>query len=132
MAGGRPIGSMNKNSQFLLTRLQDMYGDDFHPIMKMAENCETIQGLADDSKLSLEEIQISEPKAQVDEDSGEADFSISTRVISLAKLANENWEKLAPYIAPKLKAVELTGEEGGPVQVQEVQRTIVDPKEGCS
>ena len=31
-------GSPNKNKAFLLNRLQDMYGDDFHPIMRMAEN----------------------------------------------------------------------------------------------
>jgi len=33
----RPQGSLSKNKKFLLSRLQDMYGEDFHPIMKMAE-----------------------------------------------------------------------------------------------
>ena len=33
----RTKGSTNKNKQFLLKRLQDMYGEDFHPIMKLAE-----------------------------------------------------------------------------------------------
>jgi hypothetical protein len=33
----RPQGSVSKNKQFLLHRLQDMYGEDFHPIMKLAE-----------------------------------------------------------------------------------------------
>ena len=29
------LGSPNKNKRFLLNGLQDMYGKDFHPIMKM-------------------------------------------------------------------------------------------------
>lgn len=33
----RPTGSLNKNKDFLLKKLQAMYGDDFDPIMKMAE-----------------------------------------------------------------------------------------------
>ncbi len=31
------LGSPNKNKQFLLKKLQDMYGKEFDPIMKMAE-----------------------------------------------------------------------------------------------
>jgi len=33
----RPTGSLNKNKDFLLKKLQAMYGDEFDPIMKMAE-----------------------------------------------------------------------------------------------
>ena len=33
----------------------------------------------------------------------------------------------APYVHPKLNSVEFTGPNGGPVQVEEVRRTIVDP-----
>ncbi len=113
---------MNKNSRFLLTRLQDIYGDDFHPIMKMAENCATIQDIADSCK---DEMLIDEVVAVEGEDK-EIDVDVISKVISLSKLANENWEKLAPYIAPKLKATEITGEEGGPIQIAEVRRTIVD------
>jgi hypothetical protein len=35
--------------------------------------------------------------------------------------------KLAEYGAPKLNRTEVTGADGGPVQVEEVRRTIVDP-----
>ena len=129
MAGGRPEGSMNKNSRFLLTRLQDIYGEDFHPIMKIAENCATIQDIADSCK---DEMVIDEVEAVEGEEGEEIGVDVITRVISLSKLANENWEKLAPYIAPKLKATEITGEDGGPIQVAEVKRTIVDPKHSDS
>jgi hypothetical protein len=38
--------------------------------------------------------------------------------------------KLAEYAAPKLSRTEVSGPEGGPVQVQESRRIIVDPKHG--
>ena len=43
------LGSPNKNKRFLLNRLQDMYGKDFHPIMKMADNAININELASKS-----------------------------------------------------------------------------------
>lgn len=33
----------------------------------------------------------------------------------------------APYVHPKLNSIEFTGPEGGPIQIEEVRRTIVDP-----
>ena len=40
------LGSPNKNKKCLLNRLQDMYGQDFHPIMKMAENAIRLHEIA--------------------------------------------------------------------------------------
>lgn len=74
----RPLGSSNRNKAFLLSRLQDMYGDDFHPIMRMAENAVTLhdqaRGTMDPSDL----------KASIDA-----------------------WDKIAAYTEPKLKASEI-------------------------
>mgnify|MGYP003329302120 CR=1 FL=1 len=56
------LGSPNKNKKFLLNRLQDMYGQDFHPIMKMAENAVRLQEISsrndtiDDLKRSIDEL----------------------------------------------------------------------------
>jgi len=53
----RPSGSPNKNKSFLLNRLQAMYGKDFHPIIKIAENCvelRVITPLTGDGKSSTE------------------------------------------------------------------------------
>ena len=75
---GREAGIPNKNKGFLLNRLQDMYGDDFHPIMKMAENAVKLQ-------------------ASADLDPESANF----------KAALDGWEKIAQYVEPKLKAVDL-------------------------
>lgn len=34
----------------------------------------------------------------------------------------------APYLHPKLSSVELTGKDGGPLQVERIERVIVDPQ----
>ena len=77
----RPPGSANKNKSFLMKRLEDMYGDDFHPIMRMAENAVKLQ-------------------KEADNDPNPMNF----------KSALDGWEKIAQYVEPKLKAVEITGE----------------------
>lgn len=72
---GRP----NRNKAFLLNRLQDMYGDDFHPIMRMAENAVTMHEQARAS-LTIDDL-----KASIDA-----------------------WDKIAAYTEPKLKASEIS------------------------
>ena len=44
----RPLGGSNRNSRFLLTKLKEMYGKDFEPIIKSAENAVRMQEIADD------------------------------------------------------------------------------------
>ena len=66
--------------------MQDMYGDDFHPIMQMAENA-----------VLLQDIVKREPEP------------------TTIKLAIDAWDKVANYTEPKLKAVEVTGTDGGPI-----------------
>lgn len=81
----RTKGALGKNKAFLLNRLQDMYGKDFDPIMKAAEQCHTLDQLAME------------------------DPTVANQRDSIA-----SWLKIAEYIAPKLKAVEhSTGESGG-------------------
>ena len=101
MAGGRPEGSLNKNKRGLKARLREQYGDQFDVIMMMGKNCKQLFDLIPE-KPTLEDVDI---------------------IID----ANTQLDKLAQYIEPKLKAIELTGEDGGPVQVSAVEGTIVDP-----
>ena len=102
MAGGRPQGSTNKNKIFLLNRLQDMYGDSFHPIMQMAKNCSTLQTIAD-----------AHADGAVTDGKTEAGNAEIIDASSSAKLANEAWDKIAPYTEAKLTAssVELYAED---------------------
>ena len=76
-------GSPNKNKNFLLKRLEDMYGKDFHPIMRMAESAVELQRIA----------------------SEEQD-------VQAYKAALDGWDKIANYTEPKLKSVEVTGRDG--------------------
>jgi hypothetical protein len=96
----RPSGSINKNRDFLMNRLQDMYGEDFHPIMKMAHNCVMLQDEVDKSPEPLS-----------------------------IKSALDGWDKLAAYTSPKLRAIEVTGEEGGPLTIENIARSIVQPND---
>ena len=72
------LGSTNKNKRFLLNRLQDIYGDDFHPILRMAENATTLHRIAAESSS-----------------------------VSDLKLSIDAWDKIAQYTEPKLKAIDI-------------------------
>ena len=77
-------GIPNKNKRFLLSRLQDMYGEDFHPIMRMAEQAARLHEIARNGETS-------DIKASIDA-----------------------WDKVAAYTEPKLKAseIDLTTSDG--------------------
>lgn len=78
----RKAGVPNKNKRGLLLRLKQQYGDDFHPIMKMAKNC----------------VELQKEVEQLPEGSEERKEAILT--------ANGQWARIAEYTEPKLKAVE--------------------------
>ncbi len=85
---GSRAGCPNKNKKFLMGRLQEMYGDDFHPIMSMAKNAHEFQKKLDDTAESCDK---------------------ETRGRDLIE-CNKLWSGIAEYIEPKLKAVEVNGE----------------------
>jgi hypothetical protein len=90
---GRDAGIPNKNKAFLMNRLQDMYGKDFHPIMQMAKNASTLQAIADvhaDGAITVNK-----------DDAGKVDMIDAT---SSSIAATAAWEKIAPYVEPKLTA----------------------------
>ena len=85
----RPPGVPNKNKKFLLSRLQDMYGESFHPIMKMAEAASKLDYIAEE----------------------EGDVAALNAAVNA-------WGKVAEYTEPKLKAVEIRADEGAVVAIQ--------------
>ena len=89
----RTVGSTNKNKDRLWKALKAEYGEDFDPIMKMAENCDTLQKIADAHRDGA----ITEDKAEA----GNVELIDAT---SSAQAANAAWEKIAPYVEPKLTA----------------------------
>ena len=82
------LGLPNKNKRFLLNRLQDMYGKEFHPIIKMAENAMTLHELAS-----------------------------KTNTINDLCRSIDAWDRIAKYTEPKLKAVDCYHEEDRVVNV---------------
>ena len=82
------LGSPNRNKKFLLNRLQDMYGQDFHPIMKMAENAVRLH-----------------------------DIASRNDTIDDLKRSIDAWDRIAKYTELKLKAVACCHEEGFLVNV---------------
>lgn len=82
------LGSPNKNKKFLLARLQDMYGAQFHPIMKMAEAASKLDYIAEQ----------------------EGDVSALTAALN-------GWSKIAEYTEPKLKAVEVRADDSTIVKI---------------
>jgi len=83
------IGIPNKNKKFLLARLQDMYGEQFHPIMKMAEAASKLDYIAEE----------------------EGDVAALTASVNA-------WGKVAEYTEPKLKAVEIRADASAVVAIQ--------------
>ena len=73
-----------------MNRLKDMYGKDFDPVMKMAEQAATLDQLA------LEDPSVTNQKESI-----------------------HAWGKIAEFVTPKLKATEVTtGDSGLTVSIQ--------------
>ena len=82
-------GSPNRNKKFLMSRLQDMYGDQFHPLMKLAENAHKLDQMVQENP-----------------------------DVATIKASVTAWDLLAQYTEPKLKAVEISNESELVVAVQ--------------
>jgi hypothetical protein len=98
----RPAGAPNRNKRGLKAQLKRQYGEEFDVIMMMAENCNTLHKIA----------RAHQPEGAVT--AGDAELIDAS---SSAKTANDALEKLAQYVEPKLKAIEISGEEGGPLEI---------------
>lgn len=80
---GRPADAPNKNKRGLKARLKAEYGDDFDVIMMMGKNCKQLFDMIPDNP--------------------------TTADIDTIIDANTQLDKLAQYVEPKLKAIEVSG-----------------------
>lgn len=80
-----------------------MYGDDFHPILRMAENAVKLQELMES---------VSDDEKGV--------------IIQGIKASIDAWDKIAQYTEPKLKAVEHTGGTDNSLSVNIMNYAQVD------
>ena len=96
-AGGRQKGTPNRNNAFLMRKLKDMFGKDFDPILKAAEMAVNIHAVAE-----------------------------STRDMADMKASVDAWDKVAQYVTPRLKAVDVQDSSGKAArQIRDVQINIV-------
>jgi hypothetical protein len=107
----RTKGSVNKNKDFLMKRLQDMYGEDFDPILMAAKNAYEMNNLA---QLELTEEQM----AEMD---GVDLVRVTEAVFNRKKECVTAFDRIAQYVQPKLKAVEIdmtvSGDEENPLVI---------------
>lgn len=101
-------GSPNRSKQRLLKALQKEYGDDFEPVMKMAGNADFLQGIADEHQGNYKGID--DDLAPLPGEKEETSEDIQAKAIAASKEANAEWDRIAKYTTPQLKAVEITGD----------------------
>lgn len=85
----RTPGAINKNKRALLLALQARYPD-YQPVVEMADAA----------------FKLSDAARQADPDSAPG----------LWAQASQAHDRVAQYVTPKLKAIEVTGQDGGPVR----------------
>ena len=98
--GGRKKGTPSRNEKFLNDRLKAMLGKDFDPIMKAAEMAVEIHAVA-----------------------------LATREMSDMVHAVNCWDKVAQYCQPKLKAIEIQGNDKAVRQIRDVTINVVSTPE---
>lgn len=84
---GRPRGSRNNPKQALIALLKEKYPN-YQPVMEMAKSALELTSLAEEAKTDPE----------------------------LWMQAATAHDKVAQYVTPKLKAMEITGEAGEPIR----------------
>lgn len=91
---------MTDSKSDILDRLQGICGEDFHPILKIADNCDFLQGVVDEIKI---------PLRHTHED-GEAVVQARKAKAAAIQIANAEWARLAEYTIPKTIDVNLAVE----------------------
>ena len=94
MSAGRPPGSTTKSKRGLKARLKQEWGEDFDVIMMMGKNCKTLCDIAEENVTT-----------------DKAGDSALTAITAL--------DKLAQYVEPKLKSIEISGD----IQVEAYELT---------
>jgi len=104
----RTLGSKDKPKRALIMRLKQVYGDDFDVIMNMAHNATNLQGMANDAMDLLRAATANGIPA--DEEEAKGVVQALRGASSSANDAINAWDKIAVYVQPKLKHVEVTGD----------------------
>jgi len=96
--GGRVKGTPNKKTQDVIDRLKEL-------------DCDPIEGMA---KIAMNDVTCSvcEGSGKMDDDEGCEPCYGSGKLLATIELRGQMYKELAQYVAPKRKAIEVTGANG--------------------
>ena len=109
----RTLGSKDKPKRALVMRLKQVYGEEFDVIMNMAHNATNLQSIANGAMDTLHSATANGVPS--DEDDAKVIVQALRGASATANDAISAWDKIAVYVQPKLKHVEVTGEGGGAI-----------------
>mgnify|MGYP006394611153 FL=1 len=122
----RAKGTPNKPKRALLVRLTEMYGEEFNPILQMAGNAVNVQMMTNEAVADYR-VKSNADEGKYDEDEIK---KAASKVVVLSRESNDLWDKIAQYVTPKLKAIEMdstvSGEVKGNWKVEFVNATVED------
>ena len=96
-------GTRNKPKQYLIRRLNEYYGEDFEPVVKMAEQAVFLHAVAKNKQ-----------ETYFDDD--------DPATIEATKDALAAWNCVAKYVTPQLKAIEHAIPDGVDVNLDKVDK----------
>lgn len=113
---GRKPGAPNKKTVELADRIKEVCGEDFDPVIGMALLAkDEIEALNSGSVVDPEELR--EAAEEAASDNNQKMTALIKRLCASKGFALDALKEVAPYVHAKRKAVELTGEGGGPLDM---------------
>ena len=114
---GRPRGALNNSKQTMLAAMRTRYGKDFDPVMKIAENAQRLDQIAQDAMETLKKLVDMKPETV-------EDMQAMSRIAEQARPAVVDavnaWDKLSVYCRPKLKSVDVDVNSSGRPMVKRI------------
>lgn len=120
---GRRVGALTKRTREIAERAS---AEGKTPLEVMLDNMRHFQQVALDAEATLEGLTASEfsesiPADASPEDQFKALLATVKKTVGLRQAAQDAARDAAPYIHPRLAAVEHTGKDGGPVQFSRIE-----------
>jgi hypothetical protein len=124
---GRKKGSLTVRTQEVAARA---VAEGVTPLDIMLQNMRHFQQVAIDAEATLEGLTAEEitGRAATPDEQFKLLLAKAKQAAGLRQMAHDCARDAAPYIHPKLSAIQHTGGDGGPIQVSVVERVIVRPK----
>lgn len=128
---GRPAGAVTKRTREIAERA---VAEGKSPLEIMLDNMRHFQQVALDAEAVLDGMTAAEFTGKVTAETPEEQFKALLaqvkKTAGFRQLAQESARDAAPYMHPKLSAIEHTGANGGPIEAEVTMIELVAPKAG--